>query len=129
MYVYRKYPPRIVVAFAAATSLSVIASAQDATPPSFKASPSVYKLIAEDENFRVILAAWQPGQRDEWHSHQPAAVYSLSGCGGQRLYTPDGKYVERKSAIGQVTLNKAIASHSFENRSSKECQALIVERK
>lgn len=112
--------------FTSASSLSALA--QDA-PPSYKASPAVYKLIGEDENFRVILATWQPGQRDQWHSHLPAAVYSLTGCGGQRLYAPDGKYVERKSAIGQVTLNKAIASHSFENRSSRECQALIVERK
>lgn len=40
---------------------------------SYVASPDVYKVIAESNNTRVILATWKPGQRDAWHSHPPAA--------------------------------------------------------
>ena len=101
---------------------------QDAAPASYKASPAVYKLIAENENFRVILATWKPHQRDDWHSHQPLVAYSLTGC-ESRIHTPNGKYVDRKTAKGAVSFNPVVASHSFENRSSAECQSLIVERK
>ena len=101
---------------------------QDAAPASYKASPAVYKLLGENEDFRVILATWKPGQRDDWHSHQPLAAYSLTGC-ESRIHTPDGKYVDRKGAKGAVTFNPGIVSHSFENRSAAECQAVIVERK
>ena len=106
----------------------VSAFTQDVAPASYKASPAVYKLLAENENFRVILATWKPGQRDDWHSHQPLASYSLTGC-ESRVHTPNGKYVDRKTAKGAVGFNPGITSHSFENRSSAECQTLLVERK
>jgi len=116
-----------VACFTVVASLSAVA--QDTAPASFTASPGVYKILAEDENFRVLVATWQPGQRDEWHSHPAAAVYSISGCDEQRIHMPGGKYVDAKSAKGRVSLNKAVVSHSFENRSAKQCQTLIVERK
>ena len=46
----------------------------DTAPRSATASPDVYKVLAEDKEMRVILATWQPGQRDQWHAHPVMAV-------------------------------------------------------
>lgn len=98
-------------------------------PVSYNASPDVYKLIAENEHFRVIHATWKPGQRDAWHSHPgQVAAYSLTGC-DVRLHTPDGKYVDRNNKKGGASFNPIISSHSLENRSKTECQTVIVEKK
>jgi quercetin dioxygenase-like cupin family protein len=102
--------------------------AQDA-PPSYVAAPDVYKLISENEQFRVILATWKPGQRDAWHSHAgPLAAYWLTDCKA-RIHTPDGKYREPPPKAGGVVFNPPVASHSFENLGTTECKSLLVERK
>lgn len=97
-------------------------------PLSHTASPEVYKVLAENEQFRVVLATWQPGQRDADHSHPPIAVYNISGC-KVRVHTANGRIIEGDLPPGRVTLHPAIASHSFENADTKECRTLIVERK
>jgi beta-alanine degradation protein BauB len=98
-------------------------------PPSYTASPDVYKSIAENEHFRVMLVTWKPGQRDAWHSHAgPLAAYRLTDC-KQRAYTPDGKSQERESKKGSVNFNPIIASHSLENIGTTDCQIVIVEQK
>ena len=98
-------------------------------PLSHAASPEVYKVVEENDMFRVVLATWQPGQRDAYHSHPPTAVYNISGC-KIRIHAPNGKIAyEGEVHPGDVALQKAIASHSFENAGAKECRILIVERK
>ena len=105
-----------------------IVSAAD-SPLSFVADPSVYKVIGEDELFRVVLATWKPGQRDKAHSHPANVAYRLGDC-KIRVYGPDGKMTsESEPKAGSVNLQKPIPAHSLENISSKECQVLIVERK
>ena len=114
-----------LLAFSLATPFA--ASAQDASH-SHKAARDMYRLIAENEHFRVILATWKPGQRDAWHSHPgQRAAYSLTGCEA-RLHRPDGKYVDRSNKKGCATFNPIIPSHSLENRGNTECQTLIVEK-
>lgn len=102
------------------------ASADDA-PRSYIASPGVYKVIAENNKTRVILATWSPGQRDQWHSHPPTGVYWLTDCEA-RIFTPDGKFAEISQKAGYAAVQAAIPSHSFENRSSAECRIIIVEQ-
>lgn len=101
----------------------------DDVPPSHIAEPGVYKVLAENDLFRVVLATWKPGQRDAYHSHPANAAYRLTDC-KNRIYLPDGS-VARGGEVkaGSVNLQAPIASHSFENASDKECQVLIVERK
>jgi hypothetical protein len=102
------------------------ASAVDA-PRSYVASPEVYKVIADDGKTKVILATWQPGQRDNWHSHPPTGVYWLTDCEA-RVHTPDGNFRDRSNKAGAALVQDAIPSHSFENRGSAECKTIIVER-
>ena len=106
---------------------TIVAAAD--SPLSFVADPSVYKVIAENDLFRVVLATWKPGQRDIAHSHPANAAYRLGDC-KVRVYGPDGKMTaEAEPKAGAINLQNPIASHSLENISSKECQVLIVERK
>jgi hypothetical protein len=104
------------------------ASALTDAPRSYVASPDIYKIIAEGNNTRVILATWKPGQRDAWHSHPPAAVYCLTDCEAGRLYSPDGQFIEGPIRAGQAEIHPKVHSHSFENRSNADCRILFVEQ-
>lgn len=47
-----------------------------------------------------------------------------------RIHAPNGRIVfQGEVRPGDVALQPAIASHSFENTDTKECKILIVERK
>ena len=104
------------------------AAAQEA-PLSYQASPAVYQLIGEDANFRVVLATWQPGQKDEQHSHSASVAYRLTDCSA-RVYGADGKMLtEGSGKAGSVLLQSTIKSHALENSGTTECRILLVERK
>ena len=117
-----------IVGLFACTALFVVrpASADD-VPRSYIASPDVYKVIAENNKTRVILATWKPGQRDAWHSHPVTGVYYLTDCEA-RIYSPDGKFVDFSHKAGFAVVQAAIPSHSFENRSSADCRMTIFEQ-
>jgi beta-alanine degradation protein BauB len=111
-----------------ASLLPVLSCAQDA-PPSHVADPGVYKVLAENEQFRVVLATWKPGQRDVYHSHPANAVYRLTDC-DVRAFGPDNRVVgSSQPKAGTVNLQAPIPSHSLENVGSAMCQMVIVERK
>ncbi len=97
--------------------------------PSYKADPAVYKVIAENEHFRVVIATWKPGQRDAMHSHEgPLVGYRLTDC-NLKVYTSDGKTTARVAKAGEALFNPIIAAHSVENIGSSECKLVIVEKK
>jgi hypothetical protein len=124
----RFLPAAVSLAAVGALVLPTSVSAQDA-PLSYKASSEVYKLLAENSEFRVVLATWKPGQHDVQHSHSAGVVYRLTDCRA-RLYGPDGKVLgEGDAKAGSVVLQDAIGSHSFENIGTSDCQTLLVERK
>src|SRR4051812_11098682 len=111
---------------AALAVIPFLAFAQDA-PSSHVANPGVYKVLQENDQFRVVLATWKPGQRDEFHSHPANATYALTPCSA-RLYGPDNKVLgDAQRLVGSAVLQPPIASHSFENVGTSECQILIVE--
>lgn len=98
--------------------------------PSYKADPDVYKLISENDHFRVIMATWKPGQRDKWHSHEgPLVGYRMTDCDNLVSHKPDGSREQRGTKRGDVKYNPIIASHSLENIGTSDCQILIIEKK
>jgi hypothetical protein len=125
----RKIPLSLSASLVGFVGLCTLAPvlAQNA-PPSYIASPDVYKLVAENDELRVITATWKPGQRDAWHSHAGGLAYRLTDC-KSRFYTPDGKYRDVSGEAGEVRFNSVVASHSFENVGTTECRVLHVERK
>jgi hypothetical protein len=104
------------------------AMAQSAEP-SYKADPSVYKVIFEDANFRVIEAVRKKGVHDKPHGHPvPSVVYSLTDC-KTKQYAADGKASEGETKAGSVRAVPVIASHSAENTGSADCKQVFVEKK
>lgn len=109
-------------------AVTMLPAVADEVPHSFQASPEVYKVIAEDENMRVGIATWQPGQKDNSHSHPTAMFYTIKDCQA-RITTPDGKSREVNNKAGSARINKPVKSHTFENIGKTECQQLFVELK
>src|SRR5579883_98953 len=90
------------------------ASAQD-SPPTYQADPGVYKVIFEDQNFRVIAASWSKGARDKAHSHPvPSVVYAVKDC-SLRIHAPDGKTTDISPKAGASMAVPVTPSHSTEN--------------
>src|ERR1039457_2064306 len=101
---HNRQDARLMAGLLACAALLVVrpASADDA-PRSYVASPEVYKVIAENNKTRVILATWKPGQRDAWHSHPVTGVYFLTDCEA-RIHSPDGKFVDARPKAGTAVV-------------------------
>ena len=109
--------------------VSAVAWAQNA-PPSYQGDPDVYKLIFEDQNFRVIASTRKKGVHDKVHGHPVASVvYYVTDC-TTRTYGPDGKPgADSTAKAGTARPVAVIASHSAENTGAVDCQTIFVERK
>jgi len=124
---------RHIVTVAALLGSSFLLISSDAraeeVPLSHIADPDVYEVIAENETFRVIVATWQPGQQDAFHSHPANAAYRLTDC-KNRILKLDGSIArEGEVRAGSVVLQNPVPGHSFKNMSEQVCQTLIVESK
>jgi len=96
---------------------------------SFVASPDIYKVIGENEQYRIIEATWQPGQRDKLHSHgKTVASYALTDC-QMRNHLPDGKTQEGERKAGSTSVRTANLNHSMENVGKTVCKQIIFELK
>lgn len=117
----------IVSGIAMINSLSVLAA--DPVLPDYEVSPNIYKVIAENDDMRLIEATWAPGMKDEMHSHPGAfAVYVVNDC-QRKLTKPDGTVNEKKLKAGKGAIKKPVKAHVFENIGDKECRLVLVELK
>jgi hypothetical protein len=97
--------------------------------PTYKGDPSVYKVIFEDANFRVIEGIRQKGVHDKVHSHPvPFVIYSVTDC-KTKLYAADGKTTEVDSKAGTASALPTIAAHSAENTGNVDCKQIFFEKK
>jgi len=118
--------PLLAVAAAAFVSPS-IGFAQGA-PPTYVADPGVYKLILDNEKFRVIRAVWRPGQMDAPHSHPiPSVVLPLTDC-TIKLTSAEGTRIVRTKA-GHPMEAPVTFGHTAQNLSHHTCAAVFFERK
>jgi hypothetical protein len=109
-------------------ALAAAAQAQPAVPPSFVASPEVYRVVAENEQYRVVLVTWKPGQRDAPHAHPMAATYFLTDC-VLRSFAPDGSSRDGSPKAGYAAVQPPIAAHQVENIGAAECRLVMFEPK
>jgi hypothetical protein len=107
---------------------AIATAAAQVAPRSFVASPDVYKVVAENEQYLVIEVTWKPGQRDQFHSHPVAGTYWLTDC-AVRVHAPDGTFQESSRTAGRAGVQSPIASHSFENISKADCRLIMFEPK
>src|SRR6185312_6227935 len=100
-----------------------------AAEPSYKGDPSVYKVIFENKDFRVILGTRKAGQKDKPHGHPlPGIVYNVNDC-KNKLYSPDGKTEVRDAKGGSATATPIVESHQTENIGTTDCMQVFVEKK
>ena len=112
-----------------AALIGIASAAAQESPPSYQGDPTGYKLIFEDQNFRVISGSWKKGTTDKPHSHPiPFVVYPLGDC-VLRVHNPDGTSRENKSKAGVPFSGLITSSHTAENVGESDCQAIFVERK
>jgi len=124
----RRLPAFILSATALALTVSYAALAQTALP-TYQGDPDVYKVIFEDQNFRVIATTRKKGVHDKEHGHPlPSIVYNITDC-TTKTYTPDGKTSEVTRKAGSASAVPVIPSHSAENIGPADCQQIFVERK
>ena len=122
---------RTMLALSTVTLLYIASSAAVAqnAPPTYEGDPDVYKVIFEDQNFRVIASTRKKGVHDKVHGHPvPSIVYFLNDC-TTKQYASDGKTSESTSKAGTARAVPIIASHSAENTGLADCQTIFVERK
>ncbi|HSM39238.1 MAG TPA: hypothetical protein VK862_00690 [Afifellaceae bacterium] len=117
------------IALAAALIAAPQISRGQEAPPAHIASPEIYKVLFETDLMRVLLATWQPGQRDAWHSHPPTSVFYITDCHA-RVFFADGGQVElkRKAKTGRAR-DEPVISHSFQNIGESVCQMQFTELK
>ena len=110
-------------------ALWIGSAAAEGGPPSYQADPTTYKVIFEDQNFRVIEATWKKGATDKPHSHSlPFVTYALDDC-TVRIHNPDGTTRELKNKAGVASAGPITTSHTAENIGDSQCRAILVERK
>jgi hypothetical protein len=121
---------RIIVLAAALFSLSSFAAyAQDAKP-TYEGSPDTYKIIFENDNFRVIEATWKAGSTDKPHTHPvPSVIYNITGC-ALKIRNADGKVIDATSKPDTANAVPLVTQpHTAENVGKTDCRAIMVEKK
>jgi len=93
-----------------------------------KVSPNTYKVLAENDFMRIVEVTAKPGERDEWHSHMPMAVYIVTDM-KIRLHSPDGEPVDIEGKAGQTMWRGGGEKHSMENIGSTDAHIILVEFK
>jgi hypothetical protein len=104
------------------------ASAGQGVVPDIAASPDVYKVRAENDQYRIVEGIWKPGQRDVLHSHPAMLYYWVTPC-SLRAYLPDGATRDFSVVAGQAGSQPPVASHVVENVSASECKIVMFESK
>lgn len=122
------HPIKLLATLAATcTGLGVAAPASaQQLPRSFDASPDIYKVIAQNEQYKVIAVTWKPGQKDVLHSHPANAVYYLTDC-SLRVHAPDGTTRDAQPKAGFALVQGAIPGHVLENTGTGDCRLVMFE--
>jgi hypothetical protein len=94
----------------------------------FAASPDVYKIRAENDQYRVVEGIWKPGQRDQFHAHPAMGYYWATDC-SVRLHLPEGTNRDATLSAGTAGVQVAVASHSVENVGKADCKIVMFESK
>lgn len=103
---------------------SKAASAQDPV----KLAPENYKVILENDRFRVIDWRLKPGEKEPMHSHPfGVLVYYFSEAKLKTTF-PDGRTAEGSAKASEVLWREPV-THFGENIGDTEAHGLLVEPK
>jgi quercetin dioxygenase-like cupin family protein len=121
-------PSRVLATLAVALSGCLVIGSVHAQqlPRSFVASPDIYKVLAQNEQFKVISVTWKPGQKDVLHSHPAGGVYYLTDC-SLRFYPQDGSTHDEQPKAGAAIILVPIPGHIVENIGPNDCRLIMFE--
>ena len=85
--------------------------------------------MAENNQFRVIKATWQPGQEDKFHSHPADRAEVFQTDCKLRITKPDGtsRIVSPKAGMARMRTGEPVAAHKAKNIGDKICIIWIVD--
>ncbi|MGC1356623.1 MAG: hypothetical protein WA851_12670 [Xanthobacteraceae bacterium] len=122
-----KYIAPVFAVTAVAFVSPSVAGAQDA-PPTYAGAPGVYKLLLDNEKFRVIRAVWRPGQLDAPHSHPiPSVVLPLTDCAIKVTSAQGTRIIHTKAGLPMEV--PVTFGHTAQNITHHICAAVFFERK
>ena len=100
-------------------------------PSAPEASPDVYKILAENDQWRVIEATWQPGQEDNLHYHIADRVSLYPTDCHLRLTSAEGRYIDftAKAGTAAARTGKPMKALKAKNIGDAVCVIRIVELK
>lgn len=126
----KRLSPFVSSSFFALTMLGTtgVAVAQ-AAPHALLASPEIYKVIAENAQYRVIEVTWKPGQRDQVHSHPASAVYYPMDCTLRGFESSGDVIGSRLNRAGSAIVQQPIPAHAVENIGNADCRLIMFEPK
>ena len=113
----------------AACFVATAAFAQMA-PHALSASPDIYKVIAENDQYRVMEVTWKPGQIDKLHSHPSSAVYYVTDCKlkSSTPYPIPALNAQSERTAGSAAVNPPIPAHDVQNVGTADCRLIMFER-
>lgn len=122
----RRFAATLAAAAVAALAAAPAHAQAQPLPRSYIASPDIYRVLAQNDQFKVIAVTWKPGQKDVLHSHPANAVYYLTDC-SLRLYAMDGSYRDAQPKAGAAIVQAAIPGHVLENIGTADCRLVMFE--
>lgn len=122
----RRFAATLAAAAVAALAAAPAHAQAQPLPRSYIASPDIYRVLAQNDQFKVIAVTWKPGQKDVLHSHPANAVYYLTDC-SLRLYAMDGSYRDAQPKAGAAIVQAAIPGHVLENVGTADCRLVMFE--
>jgi len=112
----------LLVSVLALASVSV--HAQDV----LKVSPGTNKVLVENAYVRVIEATFQPGAKEDMHTH-PACWYYVTRAGKLKVSYASGKVEMWEPKVGESEWMDGEEAHSAENVGKTALQYILVEVK
>ena len=118
----------LAILFIVASPASVLAQQQADQIDPVTSSPSMYRVLLENEHVRVVRYQIEPGERDEWHTH-PAKVSYVASGGTLRITTEDADSFVVDEHFDSASRLGAIGKHYAENIGKDTVRVILVEVK
>jgi quercetin dioxygenase-like cupin family protein len=97
----------------------------DSTKDAAKVEPSIYQVLADTNNIRVIMATYQPGQTSKIHGHPDYISYVFDG-GKTEIIEKDGSKKDGELIAGTSGVFEG-SEHVFKNIDTVAWKVLMIE--
>ena len=89
-------------------------------------SPEIYEVPLENDDVKVMMVTFKPGQGDRMHDHNPMIFHVIDG-GKAKVTMSDGSVNEREIPSGFTGYNPEGQRHQVTNIGDNQVRILLVE--